>query len=118
QGSAKVVVIARHLLVESSQSSFHSAVSRRPVGENPTFELEVLLQNLVEKVVILTGPTSLIEVVGAHHARRIGDSNSDLESQHIGLAQRLMIEQHVDDVSSSLLIVERIVLDVAHHMLR
>ncbi len=118
QGSAEMVVVAGHLLIEAGESGFDGAVSRGPVGENPALELEVLLEDLIQQVVVLAGPVAIHEVVGAHHGGGIGDSDGDLEGQQIGLAHGLLVELRVDDVASGLLIVDRVVLDVAHHVLR
>ena len=78
---------------------------------------EVLLQDLVEQVVVLAGVVAVDEVVGAHHRRRLGDSDGDLEGEQVGLAHGPLVEQDVHDGASGLLIVERIVLDVAHDVL-
>ena len=114
----EVVVVAGHLLIEAVQRGLDRAVGRAPVGDDPALEAPVLLQDLVEQVVVLAGVVAVDEVVGAHHRRGLGDADGDLEGEQVGLAHGTLVEQNVDDGASGLLIVERVVLDVAHDVLR
>ncbi len=114
----EVVVVAGHLLVEAIQCRLDGAVGRAPVGDDPALELEVLLQDLVEQVVVLAGVVAFDEVIGAHDAGRVGDADGDFEGEQVGLAHGFVVEQDVDFGAAGLLIVEGVVLDVAHHVLR
>ena len=118
QRRVEVVVVAGHLLIEAVERGLDGAVGRAPVGDDPALELEVLLQDLVEQVVVLAGVVAFDEVVGAHDAGGVGDADGDLEGEQVGLAHGFLVEQNVDDGAAGLLIVEGIVLDVAHHVLR
>ena len=74
---------------------------------------EILLQNLVEQVAVLAGVVAVHQVVGAHHGSRAGLLHGDLERQQVGLAHGALVDLDVDDVAAGLLVVERVVLDVA-----
>jgi hypothetical protein len=58
------------------------------------------------------------EIVGAHDSGRLGCFDCDFEGQQIGLALGALIHADVDDRASRLLIVQGIVLDVTHDVLR
>src|SRR5579864_3881460 len=44
--------------------------------------------------------------------------DADFEGQQVTLSRRTFINIHIDRISAALLVIERIVLDVAEHMLR
>ena len=89
-----------------------------PIGENKTLEGEIFFEDLIEEVIILAGIIAIHFVVGAHNAGRLGDADSNLEREQVGFAKRAVIENYIENISAGLLIVDRVMLNVAHDLLR
>ncbi len=117
QRGVEIVVVAGHLLIEAGEGGGDGAMGCAPVGDDPALEVEVFLENLVEEIVILAGVFAVDEVVGAHDGGRVGDADGDLKGEKIGFAHCLVVEQHVDLGAAGLLVVEGVVLDIAHDVL-
>ena len=118
QRGVEVVVVAGHLLIEAGEGGWDGAVGCAPVGDDPALEVEVLLEDLVEEVVVLAGVFAFDEVIGAHDAGGVGDADGDLEGEEVGFAHGLVVELDIDHGAAGLLIVEGVVLDVVHDVLR
>ncbi len=114
EGLAEEVVVAGLVHVEAGERGLDGGVGATPVGEDEALEAPVLLEDLVEGVVVLAGVVAVDVVVGAHDAGGVGVGDGDLEGEQVGLAQGAGIEDGVEGVAAGLLIVEGVVLDVAH----
>ena len=55
---AEEVVVAGLLLIEAGERGLDGGVGATPVGEHEAFEVEVVLEDLVEEVVVLAGSQS------------------------------------------------------------
>ena len=117
QGRTEVGV-ARLLHVQPGARGLKRAVRALPIGEYEALEVPVLLQHLVQQVVVLAGKVAVHAVVAAHHAGGLGAGNRNLEGEQIGLAQGAAVQHGIQRVASGLLVVQRVVFDVAHHLLR
>src|ERR1022692_2299615 len=109
--------VARHLLIESVQCRLGGRVRAAPVRKDPALEAPLLLQHLVQQVVVFAGIIAVDLVVRAHHARGLRDFQGDLERQQIGLPHGPLVEDHIQDIAPGFLVVECVVLNVAHHLL-
>ena len=113
-GSAEEVVVAGLVHVEAGERGLDGGVGATPVGEDEALEAPVVLEHLVEGVVVLAGVVAVDVVVGAHDAGGMGHGDGDLEGEQVGLAHGARVEHGVEGVAAGLLVVERVVLDVAH----
>ena len=108
------VVVAGLVLVEAGEGGFDGGVGATPIGEDETFEAPVVLEDLVEGVVVLAGVVAVDAVVGAHDAGGMRHGDRDLEGKQVGFAEGAGVELGVEGVAAGLLVVEDVVLDVAH----
>ena len=109
------VFLAGLLLIESRQRCLDRRVRGLPVGDDKPWIVPFSLQHLVQQVIVLTGPIAMDFVVRAHHRGRLPDTDADLKRQQITLVHRLAADLCVHRRASGLLVVHRVMLDVAHH---
>ena len=107
---------ARLLVIEAGGGRFFSAVCTAPVGEDESGELPVFLQHVGEQVFVLAGEVAVDAVIGAHDGGGMSLGNADFKCQQIAFARGAFADGDVDGVASALLVVERVVLDVADHV--
>src|SRR5919204_2925916 len=98
--------------------SFDCRVSASPVGQDKSAELEVLLEHVGEQIAVLACKLSVYPVVGTHDGSGIGDAEGNVERAKVRLAHRPLIDVRVDRVTSALLVVHGVMLQVANDMLR
>ncbi len=79
---------------------------------------QIFLENIGEQIFVLAGEVAIDAVVRAHHRRGMALRHADLKGQQIDLARGALADGDVDGVAAALLVVERVVLDIADHMLR
>src|SRR5579871_625893 len=113
-----IEILAGLLLVETGMRGFCRGVSASPIREHESFEMEILLQDVGEKITVLAGVIAIDAVVGTHHAAGVGDSQGDLKGEKIGFAHRTLVDVGIDGVAPSFLIVHGVVLEIADDMLR
>ena len=110
------------LLVEAGDGGVDGGVGAAPVGEDEALEVEIFFEDLIEEVVVLAGPVGWgvggdgDAVIGAHDAGRIGEADGDLEGEEIAFARGTLVDGDVDGGAPGLLVVEGVVLDVAHDL--
>src|SRR6266576_2253507 len=92
-------------------------MSPSPIRHDEAFELPVLLEDIGEEIVILAGVVAVEAVVRAHDGRHVGLPYADLESEKVTLAHCSLVDVHVYGVTSTFLVVQGIVLDVADDVL-
>ncbi len=106
------------LLVQTRMRSLHRRVRATPVRQHKTFELEVLLQHIRQQVAVLARKVAIHTVIRAHHAARVRDAKRDLKRTQISLAHSPLADVRVHCIAAALLIVHRVVLQVANDVLR
>ena len=109
---------ARLLMIESGSRGLLDAVCTAPVRQYKALEVPVFLHNVGQQILVFAGVVAPDPVVGAHHRRRIGFLQSDFKRQQIALARGAFVDGYVDRVASAILIIERVMFDVADDMLR
>src|SRR5579864_4098676 len=95
--------------------SFDSGVRAAPVGEDKSFEAEVLLQHVGEQMTVLARKLSIHAIVGTHDSASVGDAESDLERTQIGFSHGPTADVCVDRIAAAFLVVDRVMLQIANH---
>ena len=105
------------LVIEARCRCLGSAVGCAPIGYDKALEVPVFLQDVHQQKFVLAGVVSVHAVVGAHYGCRIRHLQTDFEREQIALAHRPLVDVDVNGVASALLIIQRVVLDVADDVL-
>ena len=100
-------------LSRPAAEAFSVRVRAAPVGDNEPGELPILLEHIGEQLFVFAGEVAVDAVIGAHDRGGVALGNADFERQQIALARRALADGDVDGVAAALLVVERVVLDVA-----
>src|SRR5208282_6947088 len=105
-------------VVQSGGGRLRGTVRSLQVRHNKALEVPVFLQHIGQQVLVFTSEVAIDPVVGTHHRTSLGLAQANLEGQQVTFSHRPLINVDVDGVPPALLIVERVVLYVANHVLR
>ena len=108
----------RHLDVEAGGDRGHGAArAEDPVGLDEALEAPVALQDVVQQVRVLGAVVPVHLVVGRHHRRGAASLHGLGEVRQVDLAQRPLVDRHVDAEARVLDAVGGEVLGVGDHVL-
>src|SRR5271165_504019 len=110
--------LSRLFMVEARRGSFGRAVRRLPVGYDETLESQVLFQDVGQQIFVFASIVAVHAIVGAHDGGGVRLAQTDLKGQQVGFPRRAYVDVDIHGVAPALLIVQRVVLDVADDMLR
>ena len=108
------VVDAGLFHVETGEGRLGGGVGGLPVRDDEAGVLPLALEDVGEEVLVFTRPVAVDLVVGAHDGAGVADADADLKGEQVGLVHGLVGHVDVDDGAAGLLVVEGVVLDVAH----
>jgi hypothetical protein len=80
-----VEVVHRFFIVQTRSRCLRRAVGATPIGEYEAFELPVLLENIRQQILVLTGGLTVHRVVSAHHGTRMSGCDADLKGKQVAL---------------------------------
>ena len=106
-----------HLEVEAIEDRLARVVRAAPVGDDGALEAPLALEHLVQQVIVVAGVLAAELVVGAHHGEGPALAHARLERGQVDLAQRPLVDLHVDRAAVLLLVVEGVVLDAGDRLL-
>ena len=90
---------------------------RLPIRHDKPFEVPVFLQDVGQQILVFARVVSIHTVVSAHDRGWIPLAHANLERQQIAFSHRTLIDVGVDGIAPTLLIVHRVMLDVANDVL-
>lgn len=111
-------VVSWHLLIEAGVRSLDGTVCRLPIGNDPALETKVFFEHLIQQVIVFTSVLTVQQVKRTHNSGRLGHLDCNLEGQQVSFAHGALIHADIDNGPAGLLIVQSIVLDIAHDVLR
>ena len=93
-------------------------MSPTPVGDHEAGEFPVVFEHLSQQILVFAGEVAVDRVIRAHHSGRVANAYSNFKRKKIGFVESTNADDGIDFVAAALLIVDRIVLNVADHVLR
>ena len=106
------------LVIQPCGRSFFKTVRSTPVRDHKSRKLPVPFQHFIQQVIILAGKDAIHAVIRAHHSVWVALLDANLKGEQVALPRRPFVDIHIDPTASALLVIERIVFDVADDVLR
>ena len=109
---------SRLLLIQPGQSCLDRAVRPAPVRQYKTLKSPGFFENVVEQIGVFRRVIPVNAIIRGHHHAWLGLLDGDLEGQQIGFAQDTAVQDDIGNVTTRLLVIDSVMLDVADDALR
>ena len=103
-------------MIKPGVRSLDCRVSATPVGEDESFESEILLKHIGEQIAVLACELAIHAIVGAHDGAGIRDAEGDLEGAQIGFAHGPFADVCIERIAAALLVVYSVMLQIADNV--